>query len=705
MEDENFSSTLTLINSSGLQTYATLVVRDAAGNSRESGRINLSPHSQLRIKIAELLESMGILLRSGSLLVKQSPDLKSASILGQMTLVSSVSGSPSYVEEEMLMPGILDSQELRSVSEPVEQSPRVAVTSMSTEPQHVTIQCFTRDEVMTRKAILAPGGSVLLSPCQQERDSTKPVSSPAPAGISIFSDGPNGGFAAFGIASHRNQETGAQYFGGLQFVDPVSMNSSSLVFTAVSSGQSLTPAPANYVSFLSLANFASTASKVVVATYRTSGAGKVTSSSEEVQVGPQSATDVPLGSLSTTDGDVVSIVADAAAPAGEIFGKIISVGNSPPYQIEQLTKDAVDQRNGGSHPWTIEDDSISDLLLFNHSSESQPFNVVIDAGDGRDWTKVMTLSPFQTLAISIRQLIRDQVLDDRKHTLPKGAKWGTVIWQAPAPGSGSGRLLIRSPLALSAQSFSCGQAYVLCDGFVLVDSPITVQGFGSASAIARFCVDYTGGTQCFGDPGFDGSADYTLCQSSDTNVATVGGGGTDPNASTTGISPGSATITATMVGGFGCTVDASAGLSVVPLPDHVKVASDISGALAACTQTVGRKVTLGVVDSQDASAGVVPVQEQFLSLSNNSCNDGAPIASSCRNTDNNTNEFTDSITVNCNNVGGSCGYTIQWQWQWCPYGQTPKPLATLNGTVHNDAITVNGVTTPAQIPQGTDIFP
>lgn len=143
----------------------------------------------------------------------------------------------------------------------------------------------------------------------------------------------------------------------------------------------------------------------------------------------------------------------------------------------------------------------------------------------------------------------------------------------------------------------------------------------------------------------------------------------------------------------------------VQVPNHLQVVSDINGPLSGCTNIIGRLITFRVVDPNSNTVGIVPVKESFSNLSSNSCGNGSPQPSPCANTDNAQSEFTDTITVNCNSVGGSCGYTLTDQWQWCPTGQSAVALGTLNETVHADQITVNGVATPNSIASGTNIYP
>jgi hypothetical protein len=135
----------------------------------------------------------------------------------------------------------------------------------------------------------------------------------------------------------------------------------------------------------------------------------------------------------------------------------------------------------------------------------------------------------------------------------------------------------------------------------------------------------------------------------------------------------------------------------IRVPHHLVVVSDSGNTQALSCQSGAPKVrflTLKVVDSSGNEVGAVTLQENFTSLSTNTCRaDGAgPSPDSCSYNPPGGSTFTDNITVNCNTVNGSCGYSITDQWQWCPSGGSPVTLATLTETVHADQITVNGNT-------------
>jgi hypothetical protein len=142
------------------------------------------------------------------------------------------------------------------------------------------------------------------------------------------------------------------------------------------------------------------------------------------------------------------------------------------------------------------------------------------------------------------------------------------------------------------------------------------------------------------------------------------------------------------------------------IPDHLLVVSDTGNTQSIPNCFSGapkvRFITFRVVDSGGNQVGAVTLQENFTSLSTNTClaNGAGPDPDSCAYNDSGGSDSTDNISVRCNLVNGSCGYDITDKWQWCPSGGTVKTLATLTETVHANQITVNGNTTGLSGPVG-----
>jgi hypothetical protein len=73
------------------------------------------------------------------------------------------------------------------------------------------------------------------------------------------------------------------------------------------------------------------------------------------------------------------IVYSDGAP-GALMAKLVSTSDSQLHEVELQAKDASDTLNAGNHPWTVNGTTESTLLLFNHSSTKENFDVSIFEG-------------------------------------------------------------------------------------------------------------------------------------------------------------------------------------------------------------------------------------------------------------------------------------------------------------------------------------
>jgi len=580
IEDNEMSSLVTLNNSSGIPSSVVLTIRDPQGATYTPVSIRIGPQAKVQIKVSDLLQKIGARVRTGSILITQGPELKRNSIVGQLTLTEFGSAPMALTEEEMVMPMLVDSQDLRSVSESSTDAQLIAVTSLIAEPQHITAKCFKKGSISTKTAILAPGGTALLYPCSKDSSQFEGISLlgasevTESAGISIHSDGPNGGFAAFGLARHVSLSTKTKFLGSLQFLDPTALQSSSLVFTGVSAGYSLTPGTHQYSAEVALANFSAQQSHIGLRFYKTDVNGSISTVNKEVVLAPESSLQISLGQLGLKAGEVGSLVVSGDQPPGDLIAKIVSNSDAAPNQLEQLAKDSLSHRNGGVHPWTVQDNTRSDLVLFNHSTRAEPFNVIITTEDGMQWVKQLQLAPYETRTVSINDLIRDKTPDIHGRTIP-GTTWsGTVMWHTSGPGIGSGHVLIRSDANSTGENFSCDQVFVVCGAAAFIDTPtLSVGETGQASAEESFCVEWGTVGYCGGDYiyYYDGAAYNAGWSSLDSNVISIVDNSTIGTYQ--GVAHGSTYLTGTVGDSWGCS--ASAYTQLITVLDNTPLVTGI----------------------------------------------------------------------------------------------------------------------------------
>lgn len=406
-----------------------------------------------------------------------------------------------------------------------------------------------------------------------------------------------------------------------------------------------------------------------------------------------------------------------SGPPGSAIVEVSSIEENHNLVIDSKLGDAGDPMSGsGINPWHLDDQTESVLFLADAGDKPARIGFQIQAGGVHYYLTNLKLNPHETRAIDIRKLRDQQKADFKGNKIPADATDGSVVWVKMDPVPVVGRLLVMDARQGLSSNYDCQCAFHCAQGYkALSVSPTswTMPPGGTAVFVS---------TETWGDcNGVDHFYDVTpssLWGSSNTAVCTVGN---SPQSglvtAVLGSGGGSATITATFTDSTyrwsvvehicneNVVTKSASGTAIVRVPHHLQVVSDISGAVPACPNIIVRQIKFTVVDSSNSIVGPAPVNERFISISQNTCNNGQPLPSPCANTDNAMSEFTDTLTVNCNSVGGSCGYDITYEWQWCPPGGTAVDIGRLVETVHADQITVNGVTTPNKIPGGTNVFP
>ena len=248
---------------------------------------------------------------------------------------------------------------------------------------------------------------------------------------------------------------------------------------------------------------------------------------------------IPAGSTKEVGLDILegdpdlrnSFLISSDASPGDVSAKLVATSDSLLREVELEAKDEMDPQNGGNHPWSLEDGTESTLLIFNHSSDTQVFNVAISAG-GVNWSKAYRLASMQTEAISIRELITNKVKDDYDVVLPLNATRGEVSWFGFQPGLGKGRLLQSNRDMAMARNFSCGIYLVLCgDDYTPGPSGFGL-GFtaGYGPIDGRFCQTNSQAV-CSGDFTSRSTADSYKWWSANTSIAFVSGSSTNKSSS------------------------------------------------------------------------------------------------------------------------------------------------------------------------------
>jgi hypothetical protein len=452
------SSSLVLVNPTTKSASAQVLLRNLQGTVITTQTVSVPASSRLDVSIGELLRSASSSETTGSLVVRRD----GKNIAAALSLTDNRQGSASYLDEELAMPMSTSSPMLRSVADDAAASPIISITSIVSVLQHVTIRCLPEHGAAVSRTIsLPPNATVLSRGCVASSEPAISFQSVADApdnsaagavGIELSSDGPAGGFAAFGLADHRSGAS--EYFSAAVFDDPMMKKSSTTIFAGVPVGSALQLASGTYTPMLTLSNFGTKVASVTVTLAAMNGNSPQTRTIEKLQIGAGQTKLLTMQGLNGDQNMQNSFLVKSDAPAGELFVKLAATSDGPLHEVEVLAKDAQSGYDGGGHPWSIADGNESTLILFNDSTDAQRFNVAIGYGSGKAWRKQYTLAPMQTFSLGIRELIEGRKEDDHGNVLPSTLTEGDVLWNTRV-NAGQGRLLESNPATAMARNFSC----------------------------------------------------------------------------------------------------------------------------------------------------------------------------------------------------------------------------------------------------------
>ena len=717
LDNQEFSSTLYMVNELNIPATAKVTLFDLNGTKIAEKNVEFKPNSQQELSLRQMLEAARATATLGSLRMQPLTDF-GVGVLAQLGITHS-GNRETYFDEELLMPSAEGSQILRSVADDGSSSV-VAITSLSEmRTQHISVSCVLEHSQYSNRIVLAPNETVVSHPCTDEKartfygatntdfpdDASDTHRRSRAAGVSITSDGMPGEFSAYGVVYHRTDDTG--YFSAMNFSDPKMLNTSGFVYTGVPVGDQTNLLPqGKYVPQVYLANFGENAAAIEIVFASTTAGHPTAQPLQTVMLRPRSAKTVAFPDLKGNDELQNSFVVRSNAAPGVVLSKLVAIGNGQLRELELIGKDEKQMENAGGHPWSVEDGTTSTMLLFNHTSKPQYFNVRV-ADDKTLWLKVYKLAGMETKAISLNVLIEQQVKDDKGHVLPKDIARGEASWLVPATTEVSGRILQSNSVKAMARNFSCGTCAFICQNPYL-DPFITIDMFiGAQAPLGGITPDWCNipcqaYTTCpaHNNPTTHASGGLLYSWSGGAPAASLVSGQSSATSNWKGVAAGfgSASYILSMQGGPKC--NGGGSINVKPAPDHLVVQSDTTSVF--CTTSIRRIITYSEVDASGNNVGTINTKEQFGSKSTNTCNTTINTSDTC--SPDSGGILSDDLKVGCNSVGGSCGFTYtKQQWLYCPAGGgTPVVIATPGDlVVHNNSITVSG---HSSFSTGTKIF-
>lgn len=198
MEDQQFTSSLVLLNGTETSNHVDLILRESSGQEIVRKRVDFAAHSQERVEIADLLLKAGSSAKRGSIIILQGAELSHSMNLAQLEVTYRGAKNLNYLDEEVAMPNMESSGILRAVTDDANSSPIVAITELEGQPQNIQVECLGVAGRPAHQSLhLGANQTVLTEPCTGEiigsesllnmPDSEERRSEPV--GINLVSDG------------------------------------------------------------------------------------------------------------------------------------------------------------------------------------------------------------------------------------------------------------------------------------------------------------------------------------------------------------------------------------------------------------------------------------------------------------------------------------------------------------------------------------
>ena len=419
--------------------------------------------------------------------------------------------------------------------------------------------------------------------------------------------------------------------------------------------------------------------------------------------------------LSSVDGSSIEdagLKIESSGAPGTLIAEVTSIDRNGTLCVDVPLADIGSGFIGtGAHPFHLDGDSQAVLHLKNLGAKPTTAIVQVLYDGGEFSPELIRLRPDQSVGVDLRQFRDSHDKDVHGHQLPVDFATGQVQWFQHGKESVVGRLVASSPsLGLSA-SFACGGVCCPPSFYSFDVTPGSLDGIPEDEfGLTMTETDYTCG-QFYGPFNITG---YVTCSSTDPSVADAYGTTVemvDEGTATINIDHWAATFERTNFEcDSGCEPNCvetdnllrDALTTLVRTPHHLVVVLD---GPSDCADVYERLIKYRVVDRNGSTiTRPISLKEHYISVSQTTCGNAQPEPSPCSigYVIVPSGEFFDHLST-CYDPGGTCGYDLRWQWQWCPVRRAALPLATFDGYVHNNQVSVNGNTTG--FTPGMEIFP
>jgi hypothetical protein len=630
LEDAQFSSTLYIVNEGNPPVAGRLLLLSPDGHIILDKTVTVSGHDKVEVPIKPLLESANSNVTRGSLELFDD-NVNGSALAGEVVITFHGESTSVNIDEELLMPTMSQSHELRGLAINAVASPVISVNSTSDQPVQIAVKCIQERSKPTQSSFhIRSHEMVTLRPCA---DSPGPMDSitafhftasdlaqAEAKGIQILSADPKAEIQVFGFSPIMTD--GALSFAPISFHDPDDMLSTQSVYPGVPIGY-IGELWGTYQPRVVVQNYSSQTRTTTIYNARTRLGTTTYGEVTNVVVRPSSITTAVIDPKESPPDALNTYVVESDGQPGDVQTQLWSEDTSTRFPITFAGKDAKDDRNAGMHPWTVQNGTRDDLLLYNQTESDQLVNLKI-SNRVNIWASRISLKPHQTTRISPATVAVEQQLDDSMAPFNLGLGEGEISWYTNRSGTVTGRLQHVDTHSRLISSFQCAGYVVFC-GIGPITGPSQVdlkEAVTYTSGAPMSCVNNQAPNQCYGVG--NGSYNPQFDWYNPGGELSLGpNGGYSINA--TGASVGSGYIAEIASDWSGmCAFTQTLDISVSNCPTSVSVGTITQEPLSATYTTKGDRTGLGIVSAMKVSGygtydWTSPQLTETVNLASNSC--------------------------------------------------------------------------------------
>lgn len=698
IEDDRRESVITMVNDAPDPVTLDVVLLNAAGGEIAKRSVTIEPHATRSAVVADILTSASAAWPMiGSVVLQPN---RPSTMAAQLSISGRDGTLSDDIEEEFSM--MMDEKPANFRAVTTSAEPVLAIRSMASAPQTVTITCLTdrkRSVVLdsSKMTMVRPNSLVLVRACGGDADLslsdeidhlTRAVAGHATVGIAVASQAKSNELAVFGLGAVKIDNV--SHLGAVPFTDTNDLATAAAIYPGAFFSSNDSYMGPRYALRALLANFdQAPRTATVSAVY--GGTEKVI---ETIHLAPGevAATDMltmPAGSNASLK------VASDGQPGAVMSGVEATTGSSAFVSLPW--KDQGMKLGGGQHPWRT-DGGFHSTLLLNNPAPGDAGSVVVNVhAKGQLWKKDFTVAAGTTLSVSIDDIVSRQLPDSKGDMLPRTATNGLTTWLTTGKTKVFGMLLQNNPAVALVRPYACAEYYAVC-AVVLSTLNLQVQGSSDNSyATAAGCGTW-GDCSCVESCGSGGTSSLLYAWSSgNSGIAQLTSSPSYSFGQYKGVAVGFAHSELGVTDNLSCSAENTGDIYVWGPASSRLVSTtsnySLSSGQSPCASGQAgwyRTVTKAVVDghgSDVAAAGQALTETVTLGSPNDL---GISSIATGYATTNSAGQFSDTLYVCSSACPSSGGHTVASQVITDIYSGTTYTLSTNSFNYTCGGITING---------------